>query len=121
MENNEVKKAVYDLYGQLDLTKLGDIVRNHPELVKTYTDKNGVEHQVVNINIYSKDKDNYNNVAYIKVPCKQDNMKLPKGAYYVSDLKIVPDPNANHIGGEKYVKREDYVPKNTPSNGGLPF
>lgn len=108
---SETKKAVYDMYGRIDLTKLGNIVRNHPELVKTYTDKNGVEHKTVNVNIYSKDKDDYGNVAYIKVPCKVDNMKMQKSAYYVCDLKIVPDPNEHHTGGSQYVKREDYVPE----------
>lgn len=118
---NETKKAVYDMYGRIDLTKLGDIVRNHPELVKTYTDKNGVEHKTVNVNIYSKDKDDYGNVAYIKVPCKPDNMKMHKSAYYVCDLKIVPDPNAGHVGGSKYNKREDYVPEDKADKGDLPF
>ena len=118
---NENKKAVYDLYGRIDLTKLGDIVRQHPELVKTYTDKNGVEHKCLNINVYSKDKDDYGNVAYVKVPCKPASMKLPKGAYYVCDLKLVPDPNASHTGGSKYEKREDYVPEGKTDKDDLPF
>ena len=120
MENNEVKKAVYDLYGRIDLTRLGEIVRNHPEMIKKWTDKNGLEHQSISVNIYSKDKDDYGSVAYIKIPCKQDNMKLHKNAYYLGDLKICPDPNANHIGGDKYVKREDYIPTEK-KNDGLPF
>lgn len=119
MEN--VKKAIYDLYGQIDLIKLGDIVRNHPELVKTYTDKNGVKQKKINVNIYSKDKDDYGNVASIKVNCKIDNMKLHKNAYYICDLKIVPDPNEHHTGGAKYVKREDYVPEDKADKGDLPF
>ena len=117
---NEAKRAVYDLYGRIDLTKLGEVVRNHPEMIKTWTDKNGVEHKQINVNVYSKDKDDYGNVAFMKIPCKPENMKLQKGAYYFCDLKICPDPNANHIGGTPYVKREDYIPPEK-NDGGLPF
>ena len=75
------------LYGQLDLTVLGKIVRQHPELIKKITFKDG-EHQLINIDVFEKQQqDQYGNIATIKASCKKDQQK--EGVcYYLSNLKV---------------------------------
>lgn len=109
-----------DYYGQLNLTKLGEIVKNHPELVKEVTFKDGRKEKLININVNQKAIDDWGNAAYIKVPCKE-GQKLDKGRYYISDLKIREEKK--HIGGEKYEKREDFFPpeNNKSGNDEFPF
>ena len=63
-------------YGSIDLTKLGQIVRQHPELVKVANMKDGTQHQFLNIDISPKQQtDQYGNVAYLKVACKKAEQK----------------------------------------------
>ena len=75
------------LYGQLDLTVLGNLVRQHPELIKKATFKDG-EHKLLNIDVFEKQQaDQYGNVATIKASCKKDQQK--EGVcYYLSNLKV---------------------------------
>ena len=75
-------------YGSLDLTKLGQIVRQHPELVKVANMKDGTQHKFLNIDISPKQQaDQYGNVAYLKVACKKADQKQGLN-YYLSDLKL---------------------------------
>lgn len=76
-------------YGSLDLTKIGQIVRQHPELIKTVNMKDGTQHKFLNIDINPKQGgvDQYGNVAYIKASCKKAEQK--QGIrYYLCDLKL---------------------------------
>ena len=74
-------------YGSLDLTKLGQIVRQHPELVKTANMKDGTTHQFINIDVAEKQQaDQYGNTGYIKVACKKDQQKQGLN-YYLTDLR----------------------------------
>lgn len=74
-------------YGSIDLTKLGQIVRQHPELVKTVNMRDGSTHQFINIDINEKQQaDQYGNVAYVKVSCKKSEQKQGLN-YYLTDLK----------------------------------
>ena len=75
------------LYGQLDLTVLGKIVRQHPELIKKITFKDG-EHQLINIDVFEKQQaDQYGNIATIKASCKKDQQKQGVN-YYLANLKV---------------------------------
>lgn len=77
-------KQIY--YGQLDLTKLGKIARQHPELVKEVDFKDG-KHKLVNIPVLDKEReDNFGNTACVKVACKREDEK-PELNYYLGDLK----------------------------------
>ena len=82
------------LYGQLDLTVLGKIVRQHPELIKKITFKDG-EHQLINIDVFEKQQqDQYGNIATIKASCKKDQQK--EGVcYYLSNLNVSQYQNNN--------------------------
>jgi len=76
-----------NFYGSIDLTKLGQVVRQHPELVKTANMKDGTTHQFISIDINEKKEvDQYGNSAYLKVACKKDQQRqgVP---YYLCDLK----------------------------------
>lgn len=76
-----------NLFGSIDLTKLGQIVRQHPELVKTANMKDGTTHQFINIDINEKQQtDQYGNTAYMKVGCKKDQQKQNLN-YYLCDLR----------------------------------
>ena len=75
-------------YGSIDLTKLGQIVRQHPELVKVANMKDGTQHKFLNIDISPKQQaDQYGNVAYVKAACKKSEQKQGLN-YYLTDLKL---------------------------------
>ena len=75
-----------NMYGSIDLTVLGKLVRNHPDLVKTIIFKDG-EHKVINIDVFAKrEEDQYGNVAYIKATCKRDEQKEGLN-YFLANLK----------------------------------
>ena len=104
------------LYGQLDLTVLGKIVRQHPELIKKITFKDG-EHQLINIDVFEKQQqDQYGNIATIKASCKKDQQK--EGVcYYLSNLKVSQYQNNNN------QQPQQPAPQQTSDNGSddLPF
>lgn len=76
-----------NLFGSIDLTLLGKIVRQHPELVRKVQFKDG-EHQLLNIDVQEKrEQDQYGNVAYIKASCKKDQQREGLN-YYLANLKV---------------------------------
>lgn len=81
-------------YGSIDLTKLGEIVRKHPELVRVANMKDGSQHKFLNIDINEKQNgaDQYGNVAYLKASCKKDQQKHGVN-YYLCDLKESQNSN----------------------------
>lgn len=103
-------------YGSIDLTKLGQIVRQHPELVKTANMKDGSQHQFLNIDINEKQQtDQYGNSAYLKVSCKKDEQKQGLN-YYLCDLKTSKYGDNN----QQQVQQPVQQPQNN-SNDDLPF
>ena len=72
-------------YGQLDLTKLGQIIAAHPERIKKVQFKDG-EHQLLDIDFRTKDPDQYGNKAYIKASIRNAD-KVEGVNYFVADLK----------------------------------
>lgn len=101
-------------YGSLDLTKLGQIVRQHPELVKTVNMKDGTQHKFLNIDINEKQQaDQYGNTAYLKVSCKRDQQKQGLN-YYLCDLK------QSQNNGQQYAQQ---APQQASAGGDndLPF
>ena len=75
-----------NLYGNLDLTVLGNLVRQHPELIREAEFKDG-KHKLLNIDVYQKQQDQYGNVATIKASCKKDQQKQGVN-YYLANLKV---------------------------------
>ena len=76
-----------NMYGSLDVTELGNIVRQHPELVREVQMKDGTTHKFLNIDVWEKEMpDQYGNAAAIKVSCKQEERK--EGVkYFIANLK----------------------------------
>lgn len=122
------------MYGSIDLTKLGVIVREHPELIKEVTFKNGEVHKFLTIYINNKNQeDQYGNVAYIKAGVKREEEKQGVN-YYLADLKLSKF-NDNQGGNtqqaqSQYASQQQYAPQPPvappppviPTNDGdLPF
>lgn len=73
-------------YGQLDITKLNEIINEHPEAFKRVTFKDGKEHILLPIDIKSKQQvDAYGNAAYIKAAIKNPKEGVP---LFLADLKV---------------------------------
>lgn len=110
-----------NLYGSIDLTLIGRIVRQHPELIRKVQFKDG-EHQLLNIDIHDKrEADQYGNVAYIKAACKKGQQREGIN-YYLANLKLSqfqdeqqqsPVPNA-----QPYNQQQAPAPS---SENDLPF
>ncbi len=106
-----------NLYGQLDLTVLGKLVRQHSDLVKTVIFKDG-EHQLINIDVFAKrETDKYDNVAVIKASCKKDSQKEGL-SYYIANLKEskYQEEQQNQQQQQPVSQQDD-----TENNDGLPF
>jgi len=74
-------------YGQLDLTALGNIIRQHPQLVKEVTFQDGTTHKFINIDIQERRQPSRNgHTHYCKVSCKKDE-QVEGMKYYIADLK----------------------------------
>lgn len=83
-----------NLFGSLDLTILGKLVRQHPELVREVEFKDGV-HQLLNIDVYGRQQpDQYDNLATIKASCKKEQQKEGL-SYYLANLKVSQYQNNN--------------------------
>lgn len=99
-----------NLYGNIDLTLLGKIVRQHPELVRKVKFKDG-EHQLLNIDVFGRQQpDQYGNVAAIKASCKKDQRKEGTN-YYIANLKV----SDYQDGGQQ---QQSAVPNGTVADNG---
>jgi hypothetical protein len=108
-----------NLYGSLDLTILGKLVRQHPELVRKVNFKDG-EHQLLNIDVFQKQQpDQYDNVATIKASCKKDQQKQGL-SYYLANLKVSQYQNDNQQ--QQQPARQNQAPQQSANdNDDLPF
>jgi dsDNA-binding SOS-regulon protein len=107
-----------NLYGSLDLTVLGKLVRQHPELVRKVNFKDG-EHQLINIDVFGKQQpDQYDNVATIKASCKKDQQKEGL-SYYLANLKVSQYQNDNQQ--QKPARQKQEPQPSADSNDDLPF
>lgn len=74
-------------YGSLDLTLIGQIVRQQPELVREAQMKDGSTHKFLNIDVLGKEAvDQYGNAASVKVSCKKEQ-RIDGVKYFVANLK----------------------------------
>lgn len=100
-----------NLFGSIDLTKLGQIVRSHPEAVKKVQMKDGTEHQFININLDArKEADQYGRTHYIKASIKKDAQKSGVN-YFIADLKPSQNQQApvqpQQSGAEAFADNND--------------
>jgi hypothetical protein len=109
-------------YGQLDLTKLGRIAKQHPELVKRVKFKDG-EHQLLNIDIHNrKEADGHGNTAFIKASCKREEERQGV-SYFIGDLKPSKFTDQPQQAPTQQGNWEAPLPPigDDDSNGDLPF
>lgn len=91
-------------YGQIELNALGDIVRNHPELVKVVTGKDGKQRKFIDVYFNQRQQpNNYGYTHYLRVGIKKDEKKEGVN-YYVGDFK--PSDNQGQAQ-EREAKSED--------------
>lgn len=110
-----------NLYGNLDLTVLGKLVRQHPELVREVEFKDG-KHQLLNIDVFGKQQaDQYGNVATIKASCKKDQQKEGL-SYYLANLRISQYQNDNQQPQQRPASQQPAPQNNAGSDDSdLPF
>lgn len=82
-------------YGKIDLTKLGQIARQHSELVEEVEFKDGT-HKLLKVSVFQKDvADKFGNTACIKANCKREEERQGVN-YFVADLKASTPRNETH-------------------------
>lgn len=72
-------------YGQLDLTRVQEIVDAHPEAFKRVTFKDGKEHILLNIDVRDRREENNGSVAYIRASVKDPKEGI---SLYLADLRV---------------------------------
>lgn len=73
-------------FGQLDLTKLGLIAKQQPQLVKEVQFKDGI-HKLLNVSLLELDEpDKFGNTVTLRVDCKKDN-QVQGLSYFVCNMK----------------------------------
>lgn len=104
-----------DLFGQIDLTALGNIARNHPDAIKKVTFKDGSVHQMLNISVAARQQvDQYGRTHYIKAGIKKADQR--EGVkYYVADLKPSGDQQAAPVMAPPAAEPQP------ETDGNLPF
>lgn len=108
-----------NLFGSLDLTILGKLVREHPELVRKAQFKDG-EHKLLSIDVHSrKEIDQYSNIAFIKASCKKENQKEGV-SYYIANLKESKYQGEN-MQQQAQQPPTQQQPKAQPEGDELPF
>lgn len=74
-------------YGQLDITALGNIARQHPQLIKEVTFQDGTTHKFISIDVQERRQpSDRGHTHYIKASCKKDQ-QIEGLKYYIADLK----------------------------------
>lgn len=77
-----------DFFGQIDLTALGQIAREHPEAVKVIQKKDGTQHKYINISVNERKEPNqFGHTHYIRVGGIPKASQKPGVNYYIADLK----------------------------------
>lgn len=72
--------------GEIDLTRLGQIAREHPNAIREVQFKDGV-HEFLKVSVGDKkEPDRWGNVAYLKAVIKKAEQKENLN-YFVADLK----------------------------------
>lgn len=110
-------------FGQIDLTKLGDIAKKHPSLIRKVKFKDGREHQMLNVSIIDTPTDKFGNTMAIRVSCKPDD-RVDGLNYYVANLRESDkDKSENHQPAQAPPQpqpQQDYYEQNDGDND-LPF
>lgn len=106
-------------YGQIDLTKLGVIARNHPSLVKKVKFSDGTEHMLLNVSVFElQNPDKFGNTATIKATCKKEE-QVEGVIYYLGNLKNSEQKQHQQTQQAPANEETYYNPPQNPND--LPF
>ena len=106
--------------GQLDLTRAGIIARRHPELVKHVKFKDGIEHMLIDVSMFSlQQPDKIGNTATLKVKCKKDE-QIEGVNYYLGNFKD-SDQGKQQQPAQPVAEEQDYYPPPPVNPEDLPF
>lgn len=106
------------LFGQLDLTKLGDIAKQQPSLIKKVTFKDGREHKLLNIGIVDLRSDNHGYNKAVRANCKQDE-QINGLNYFIGTLKESDNSNTRPQPQDQNMPAQ--APANQDDDNDLPF
>lgn len=112
-------------YGEIDLTKLGQIARQHEELVKKVNCKDGV-HLIVKAVVLDKERtDEHGSTATLKVDCKREEERNGLN-YFLGDYKPCtpkqqPQQPPQQAQGAKQPRGAQYTEENFNEVDNLPF
>ena len=98
------------MYGQISLTKLGEIAKHQPDLVKEVTFKDGHTEKFLNISILVNDEPNqYGKIGAVRVDCKRDQQQQSLN-YFIADLKpsqFQDHPQSNQPAPSQFTDYDD--------------
>lgn len=101
-----------NLFGRIDLTKLGELLLADPSVKKTFVDKMGNTHVYIEIDVRKRNTPGeYGDVAFIKVSAKE---KKEGVNYYLADLKLSKFQDENQAITEELDKSFAQAIKPTP-------
>lgn len=104
-----------NLIGEIDLTRLGQIAREHPNAIREVQFKDGV-HNFLKVSVRSKkETDKWGNVAYLKAVIKKAEQK-ENLSYFVADLK-----ESQYNDAPQQAQQPQQQTTQTESNEDLPF
>lgn len=106
-----------NLYGQIDLTLAGELVRQHEGLARKVTFKDGSEHLMLDVSIFTLQKpDKFGNTITVKARCKKEE-QIKGLTYYIGKLKEGDDkPKQEQVEEDS---QDAYHPPVEPKD--LPF
>lgn len=100
--------------GEIDLTRLGQIAREHPNAIREVQFKDGV-HKFLKVSVGDKkEPDRWGNVAYLKAVIKKAEQK-ENLTYFVADLK------ESQFNDTPQPAPQPRQAPQTDSDGDLPF
>jgi hypothetical protein len=98
------------MYGQISLTKLGEIAKHQSDLVKEVTFKDGHKEKFLNISILVNDEPNqYGKIGAVRVDCKRDQQQQNLN-YWIADLKpsqFQDQPQSNQPAQLQFTDYDD--------------
>ena len=105
-------------YGQINLDKIGEIIKSQPDIVKTVTFKDGTTARMLDINVFTtKNPDRFGNTIAIKARCAKDKVRKDVN-YYFGNMKESEEKEKSQPTAQPTAQPPEPDPANDPD---LPF
>ena len=95
-------------YGQINIDKLGEILKAQPDLIKVVEFKDGTKARMVNFSVFStKEPDKFGNTIAVKVNCPKDKVRQDVN-YYFGKMKEAEDkPSSKHSAQQEQQEHQE--------------